>query len=280
MPTEITEQRIREEGTPLSSRELEDAESRARLRAPAVYEVVLREGEEELTRPTASLWWSGLAAGLSMGFSVVAQGLLEGHLPEAEWKPVVTKLGYSAGFLLVILGRQQLFTESTVTAVLPVIEERSRINGLHLTRLWSVVLLANVVGAFLFAAALAGGGFFPAEASEAFRNVSRHFMAMEPSSMFLRGIVSGWLIACLVWLMPSVRNGAPLMIVAVTYLMALSGSAHIVAGSVEAFLLLLSGEIGLVKTFAGFFVPTLVGNIIGGSALFALLAYAQVKPEE
>ncbi len=117
----ITEERLREEGTPLSERELEHVEQRARLRAPAIYETVLREGEEELTRPVASLWWSGLAAGLSIGFSLVAQGLLEAHLPEAGWKPVVTKLGYSAGFLLVILGRQQLFTENTVTAVLPAI---------------------------------------------------------------------------------------------------------------------------------------------------------------
>ena len=275
----ITEERIRQEGTPLSARELRHVEERARLRAPAIYEIVLREGEEELTRPVASLWWSGLAAGLSIGFSLVAQGLLEAHLPEAGWKPVVTKLGYSAGFLLVILGRQQLFTENTVTAVLPAIQERSRANTLHLGRLWGVVLLANKVGAFLFAGALASNLFFPPEASDAFRKVARHFMALDAPQMFLRGIVAGWLIASLVWLMPSARSNAFLVIVFATYLIALSESAHIVAGAVEAFLLFISGEVGFAKTFAGFFLPALLGNVVGGSALFALLAHAQVKEE-
>ncbi len=275
----ITEERLRAEGTPLSERELEHVAQRARLRAPAIYEIVLREGEEELTRPIASLWWSGLAAGLSIGFSLVAQGLLEAHLPEAGWKPVVTKLGYSAGFLLVILGRQQLFTENTVTAVLPAIQERSRANTLHLGRLWGVVLLANMTGAFLFAGALASNLFFPPDVSEAFRAVARHFMALDASQMFLRGIVAGWLIASLVWLMPSARSNAFLVIVFATYLIALSESAHIVAGAVEAFLLLIAGETGFAKTFAGFFIPTLLGNVVGGSALFALLAHAQVREE-
>ena len=275
----ITEERLREEGTPLSERELEHVEERARLRAPAIYEIVLREGEEELTRPIASLWWSGLAAGLSIGFSLVVQGLLEAHLPEAGWKPLVAKLGYAAGFVLVILGRQQLFTENTVTAVLPAIQERSRANTLHLARLWGVVLLANMAGAFLFAWALSSDLFFPPEAGQAFRKVARHFMELDAAQMFLRGIVAGWLIASLVWLMPSTRSSAFLVIVFVTYLIALSESAHIVAGAVEAFLLFLAGETGVAKTFAGFFLPTLLGNVVGGSALFALLAHAQVKEE-
>src|SRR3982751_354624 len=76
-----------------------------------VYEAVYREGEHELKRNGGELALSGLAAGLSMGFSLVAEGLLQFYLPKTGWASLVSKLGYSIGFLIVILGRQQLFTK-------------------------------------------------------------------------------------------------------------------------------------------------------------------------
>ena len=86
-----------------------------------VYEAIRREGEVELGRPAAALTWSALAAGLSIGFSFIVEALIKAHLPDAMWAPLITKSGYSVGFLIVVLGRQQLFTESTLTVVLPVL---------------------------------------------------------------------------------------------------------------------------------------------------------------
>ncbi len=86
-----------------------------------VYETIRREGEEELKRSSVSLAWSGLAAGLSMGFSLVAEALLAAYLPNAEWTSLISKLGYSVGFLIVVLGRQQLYTETTLTVILPLL---------------------------------------------------------------------------------------------------------------------------------------------------------------
>lgn len=96
----------------------------ARLSAAVVYEIIQREGSAELSRGAAALWWSGVAAGLAIGFSVVAEALLAAYLPDAPWKPLVDNLGYCVGFLIVILARQQLFTENTLTAVLPVIKRK------------------------------------------------------------------------------------------------------------------------------------------------------------
>src|SRR6201996_388332 len=104
----------------ITSREIEDVEDRSSPRTPVIYEIVRRLGEEEMSRPVTSLWWSGLAAGLSISFSLLAQAVLRAHLPDSNWAVLVTSLGYSVGFLMVVLSRQQLFTESTVTAVLPV----------------------------------------------------------------------------------------------------------------------------------------------------------------
>src|SRR4051812_14145743 len=135
----------------LSDKELEEAEERSSVTVHVVHEAVRREGEEELKRSTSALAWSGLAAGLSMGFSIIAEGLLRSKLPDTPWRPVITKLGYSAGFVLVILGRQQLFTENTLTPMLPLFHKKDTATLWNVMRLWSVVLLANMAGALAIA---------------------------------------------------------------------------------------------------------------------------------
>src|SRR5690349_19671681 len=107
---------------PVTEREVRDIEEMSTPRTPVIYEVARRQGEEELRRHAFSLWWSGVSGGLSISFSLLAMAILEKHLPDAEWRPLVVGLGYTFGFLIVILGRQQLFTESTITAVLPVLK--------------------------------------------------------------------------------------------------------------------------------------------------------------
>ena len=72
-----------------------------------------------MARPALSLWWSGVAAGLSISFSLLAQAILATHLPDASWRELVIALGYPVGFLMVVLSRQQLFTENTITVVSP-----------------------------------------------------------------------------------------------------------------------------------------------------------------
>lgn len=278
-PRAVTEQRLAEEGTQLTRNDLAEVEDRLRLRAALVYEIIRQEGEEELARRPSSLWWSGIAAGLSIGFSVVAEGLLRAHLPDADWRPLVDNLGYSVGFLIVILARQQLFTENTLTAVLPLVASPSLANlGLTL-RLWGIVFLANMAGAFIFAWGLSSELFFTAEAQQAFLEISHHLMTLDPQQMFLRGIVAGWIIATLVWLLPSSGNAGILVIVLMTYLIALAELAHVIAGSVEAFLLVFHGDVSWNQCLFGFLLPALAGNIVGGSALFGILAYAQVREE-
>ena len=130
----------------VSAQEVEEIEEHARLRTPVIYEIVRREGETEMERPAVSLWWSGLAAGLSISFSLLAQAILRLHLPDAPWRPLVSGFGYSVGFLMVVLGRQQLFTENTITVVLPVLAALSLRSLGRLARMWGIVLAANLAG--------------------------------------------------------------------------------------------------------------------------------------
>ena len=126
-----------------------------RLSSHLIYEVIRRDGKEELRRPLASLFWSGVAAGMLISFSALGEAVLRVHLPEADWAHLIEAIGYSFGFLIVILGKMQLFTENTITTVLPVVGKPSRANYLRVSRLWLVVLLANIVGAFVAAGFIA-----------------------------------------------------------------------------------------------------------------------------
>src|SRR5688500_5909743 len=110
----------------LDEDERKNAQEEQSLDAKTTHEVIRLEGERELGRSTGALAWSGLAAGLAMGFSLVAQGVLHHGLPDAPWRPLVSSLGYSVGFLIVILGSQQLFTENTLRVIVPLMAHRDR----------------------------------------------------------------------------------------------------------------------------------------------------------
>lgn len=249
-----------------------------RLTAPAVYAAVRRDGEEELRRPPGSLWWSGVVAGLAIATSLLAKGLLHEKLPANEWRSVLENFGYCVGFIIVVLGRMQLFTENTITVVLPLIADKSR-RTLYLTaRLWLIVFTANMVGAAIAALAMHYGFASPAQL-EAMHSVAQPLMDKSWGEMLLHSIPAGFLVAALVWMLPNGRGFEIWVIVLTTYLIGLGGFAHIVVGAGEAGLLLLAGKIGLVKALWGFVVPALIGNILGGTLLFSFFAYGQVRKE-
>src|SRR5579864_2814438 len=127
--------------SPAITKKIEEkqVQERVAIGAHVVHETIRREGEEELKRPSSALAWSGLAAGLSMGFSLVAEGLLAAGLPHAPWATLISKLGYSVGFLIVVLGRQQLYTETTLTVVLPLLSRRNLSTAISVLRLWTIV---------------------------------------------------------------------------------------------------------------------------------------------
>ena len=263
----------------IEEHEVEEVEEHSRLRVPVIYEVVRREGETEMRRPTTSLWWSGVAAGLSISFSLLGQAVLYSHLPDAEWRPLITALGYSIGFLMAVLARQQLFTETTITVVLPVLADFTRANVRSLLRMWAIVLAANFAGTFFAALFCNFSPVVTPDLRQAMLDLSREMIAVGPLEMFFRAISAGFLMAAMVWLIPSAEGAQFHVVTLMTWLIQISNSKHIVAGSVEAFLLLVSGQLGFGQMLVGFTIPVLVGNIVGGTALFALLAYAQVMHE-
>lgn len=263
----------------VTEREARDIEERAQPRAPVIYEVVRRQGEEELSRPAISLWWSGVAAGLSMGFSPLTEAMLSLSLPDTRWRPLAVSLGYPVGFLMSILSRQQLFTENTITVVLPLMRETTLVNLLRLLRLWTIVLLANFFGALCFVLFVTFTPALRPELLQSMLEVSRSLIEGGFFEMFARAIPSGFMIATMVWMLPNADVGKAQIVALITYVIGIGGFTHIVAGSVEAFLLTVNGELSVAHMLTGFMIPALCGNIVGGTALFAMITYGQVMSE-
>jgi formate/nitrite transporter FocA (FNT family) len=263
----------------LNESEQKQAASHSAPRALIIHEIVREDGEAALSRTTGALILSGLAAGLSMGFSFLSQSLLRAGLPAQPWAHLIDSLGYCIGFIIVILGQQQLFTESTVTAILPVLT-RGRLSALRATaRLWGLVLTSNLIATWIFAGLLLPDDTFSHDVILSLRQGATDAIPNGFGATFLKAVFAGWLIALMVWLLPSARSARILIILIVTYVVALGRLSHVIAGSVEAAYAVMSQLATIGDYFLKFLLPTLLGNIVGGVALVALLNHGSVASE-
>jgi len=264
----------------LTRKERDSVAEHGNLSPLTVYSIILREGEDELQRPKISLWWSGVAAGVGISTSVLVEGIIRSNLgSDHPYLTLIESLGYTFGFVLVILCRLQLFTENTITVVLPVLAEPTRNRFYCSARLWGIVLAANFCGTFLTAAIAVHGGILTAETLAAILEISHHLATLTPAETFLRGIPSGFFIAAMVWMLPSAKGSEVLVIVMFTWLIAAGDFTHVIAGSNEIFTLVLNGEMNIFTALIYHISPVLIGNILGGTGLFAMLAYGQVHEE-
>lgn len=261
------------------AKEEESVNKASPLPSKLIYEVIRREGEEELERSNRSLVWSGIAAGLMMSFSVLGEAIFRTYLPDAPHSYLIENIGYSFGFLLVIMGRLQLFTENTITTIFPFLAKPCWSCAASTARLWSIVLIANVIGAFIAAGVMRHTGAIPEDLRPAIQSLSEHAIYMPAWDSFLRGIPAGILVAALVWSMPQANTSRFFVILAFTWLIAAGDFTHIIAGSVEMAYLAWGGELSLAGGLFGFFIPVFLGNVMGGTAVFTMIAWGQVRDE-
>jgi formate/nitrite transporter FocA (FNT family) len=261
---------------PLTERQNQEAEHRTSVTAIVVHEAIRKDGDEELRRPASALAWSGLAAGLLMGFSFVAEGLLHAHLPDRPWRPLIVDIGYPLGFLMVIIGRQQLFTENTLTAIIPLLARRNWATLLSVLRLWAIVLATNLCGAHIFAWVISHTRILRPEVLHSLAVIGRDSLNVSFNDAMLRGIFAGWLIASVVWMNAATDSGRFTIIVTLTYVVGLAGLTHIVAGAVDVLYIVMTGERSWISVVTGYLIPTLIGNVAGGVSLVSALNHAQV----
>jgi formate-nitrite transporter family protein len=260
----------------LDEKQQKQAGDRAPPGAIVIHEIVREQGLEELARSASSLAWSGTAAGLSIGFSFVAQATLQTRLPDTGWRPLISSFGYSLGFLIVILGRQQLFTETTLTALIPALTHRNLTTFARTMRVWGIVLFFNLAATLVFAFVLSRHGIMPQNTVTAMIAISARIFGTHFWHTVIMAGAAGWIIGLMVWLLPAANATQPIIIILLTYTISICEFPHIVAGSVEAFFATFSGHASVVDYLTEFLVPTLLGNVLGGTLLAALLNHAPV----
>ncbi|MDD9849425.1 formate transporter [Escherichia coli] len=263
----------------LSWREKMAVEEHEKLSPRLVYEIIRRDGAEELDRPTAALIFSGIAAGLVISFSFVFKAIIASYIPtDAIWTDLITNFGYTIGFLIAILGPMQLFTENTITTVVPLFKPFTLDKLRAVGRLWGIVILCNIIGTALASLFFLTTDLFTPNIDKALDELAHHVASFSATQNLLNGVMSGLLIAALVWMLPSVSNKF-LVIFFMTYLIGLGDFTHVVVGSTEMSYLVWQGEASLGEYLFNFLIPTTIGNIIGGTGVFTLLIYGQVTEE-
>jgi len=253
----------------------ETASHSARPQAGEILRRVIHDAEEELDRSASGLAFSGLAAGLTMGLSGLGVAVLAHFLPDRHWTPLVEYLLYPLGFLAVIIGRAQLFTENTLYPVVLVLDRRERY--LDTLRLWAVVFCANVLGVLVFAVLMTQVHTIRRPTQEMLAELGANAVTGSFGHVFWTGVVGGWLIALVAWLVEGAEMsiGQIVLIWLLAYLVGIGGFAHCIATSGEILVAVLGGAVGGWR-YLSWLVAATAGNVAGGVLIVALLNYGQV----
>jgi formate-nitrite transporter family protein len=250
----------------------------APLTAGEILEETLQDGKEELARGSAGLALSGLGAGLNVSFSALALGIV-GALSGGVG--LLAYAAYPIGFIFVMLSRQQLFTTNTVTPVVVVLDE-DRSQLWNMLRMWGILFVTNVLGALVFAFAVTHTEILPASALNVLLEEAAHKMENGFLALLVKGVIGGWLVAFVVWLVASARDTTSqlLLIWAPVFLIPATGLVHCIAGSSELMISVFGGETSWGEFLVGFLLPATLGNAIGGVILVTLLNYGQTIGSE
>jgi formate/nitrite transporter FocA (FNT family) len=246
-----------------------------RRTAHEIFEGVSNNARDELARPTLALFISGLAGGLTMGLTGLGVAVARAYLGGGNVQQFVANLLYPLGFIAVIIGRAQLFTENTLYPVVLVLDERKHL--LNTLRLWGTVFAANNLGALGFAAlAVLSGALRP----EYMRTLVEMGVDAAPGGfphVFWSGVIGGWLIALVAWMVTATHYtiGQVVIVYLLTYLVGLGNFAHCIATSGELLSAVLAGSIS-AGGYLQWLLPATLGNIAGGVIIVSLLNYGQV----
>ncbi len=247
---------------------------RDRFETDEVFERIVAAADEEIDRPTRELFFSALAAGfaITLTFMLYASmyGATDGH-------PVLKALMYPLGFVYIIIGGYQLYTENTLPPVALVLERLASVPTL--LRVWLLVLVGNFVGATFGALVLAHTGVLSPAAAEAAVSLSQKGLDTPFWTLFWKAIFAGLIVAGVVWMDFSARDTISRVVLVYFAFLAvpLGNLFHVVVSFTELMYLVFLGQAALLPGLATFILPVALGNTIGGVLLVTVVNYFQTS---
>jgi formate/nitrite transporter FocA (FNT family) len=247
-----------------------------RLTAPEIFQAVMDNARGELRRSLRKLAFSGVAGGITMGLTGIGVASLRALLGTGPWATVVSYMAYPIGYIAVIIGRSQLFTENTLYPVILVLDERRHL--VRTLRLWGVVFAANVFGACLFALLAVKSGALRPDILLELGHLGTDAAVGVPAHLFWSGVIGGWLIALVAWTVTASHwtIGQLAIIYLLTFVVGVGRFAHCIASSCEILCAVMAGALSIGGYFL-WLIPATLGNICGGVFIVSLLNYAQVR---
>lgn len=255
------------------------SEQSLRRTAQEIFERVEDNAHDELRRSTQALAFSGLAGGLSMGLTGLGVASAMAALGDAPGREFVAYAVYPLGFIAVIIGRAQLFTENTLYPVALILSERRHI--MDTARLWAVVLLCNVVGAIGFAALAIKTESLRADIAGNLVQLGVAAAQGSYAHIFWSGVIGGWIIALVAWMVTASHwtIGQIAVIWLLTFVVGIGHFAHCIATTGEIVSAVFSGAVPFSR-YLSWLVFATAGNILGGVVIVTLLNFGQVKAGE
>lgn len=247
-----------------------------RRSAQQILDEVIKNAREELARPTFGLMFSGFAGGMGMGLTGLSVALALSYLGNTPTAQFISFCFYPIGFIVVIVGRAQLFTENTLFPVVLVLDERGHV--LNTLRLWAVVFATNVAGAVFFGWLVMKTGALPPNFADALAGLGTDAANGHFTLIFAKGVLGGWLIALVAWMVTASHwtIGQVAIIWMLTFIVGAGRFSHCIASSAEIVAAIMSGHLHFSNYFAWLF-PATLGNIVGGVFIVSVLNYGQVR---
>lgn len=255
------------------------AEETTRRSAQEIFEKVAENAREELSRSSRALAFSGVAGGMGMGLTGLSVAVVQASLGPGQWQEFVSLLFYPMGFVAVVIGRAQLFTENTLFPVALILSERRHFR--NTLRLWTVVFLSNICGAMLFAFVSMKTGALPSDVGNHLAALGMRSVGGSAGHLFWSGVLGGWIIALMAWTVTA--SHWTIGQIAVTWMLTavvgLGRFAHCIATSGEILSAVFTSQVA-VSTYGHWLLFATLGNVAGGVTFVTLLNFGQVKTEE
>lgn len=248
--------------------------SLGRPSAEDIYKQVAINARQELDRSSTALAMSGFGGGAFMGFTAIGTAIPAALLGESGWAHMIACLFYPLGFIVVMVGRSQLFTENTLYPVALVLAEKREF--WNTLRLWAIVFPANILGALGFSLLAARTPALEPRFVESLAKLGLHGLAHPASAVFWSGVIGGWMIALAAWLVSGSHSitGSVALIWLLTYVVGVGNFAHCIASSCEILVAVLTHHASWTA-YAQWLGPAVAGNICGGVGLVTILEYGQ-----